>query len=176
MTKTKNGISIVSVILLCFCLTACSFFQKSKIAEEIETTVPNYSDPTIVVDTVEAHAGDTVTVKVSFVQSPGIAGCRLILEFDNENLILDQLQYGNTFIDDAEMPGDLNSPTVLSWCKLDNVDGDHTFAELTFQISDSAKIFSVFPITVFYADGDMVDLDENNVDFAIMNGSITIGK
>lgn len=140
----------------------------------IETT--EYTDPTIVVEQVEAKPGETADVKIHLENSPGIATCRLIVEFDNENMELLSYAYGEAFAEDGEEPATLSSPVPFTWCKLENFEGDGMFAELTFKVKDDVDAPRIFPVAIKYAASDLIDIDENEVEFVVENGSISTIK
>ena len=172
----------LAAVMLITCFTACTQKKESENPASVESSVavestePTYTEPTITVGRVEVHGGDTVSVPIMFRKSPGIAACRLLVEFDNENLELQSLSYGPAFSENGEEPGKTTSPMPLTWSQLENVEGDELFAELVFRVNEEAKLFSVFPITVRYAHDDVVDLDEEEISFAVENGSIEIVK
>ena len=174
-------------ILLIVALSAITFFAchretggtktegiETDGSKTVETT--EYESPTITVERVEAHPGDEVKVPVRFMQSPGIAACRLIVEYDNESLELKSVSYGGAFAENGEEPAKLTGPVPLTWSQLENITGDELFAELTFKVKKDAEVHNVYPVTVRHAAGDLVDIDEKEVDFAIENGSIEIIK
>lgn len=170
-TKKSTALLMAAALVLMF--TACRSKQPASVTESAETECA-YSEPTIVVDQVKANAGDTVVVRIQLKQSPGIAACRFLLEFDNANLELQTLTYGPAFAENAEEPERYTSPTVLTWSQLEDVAGDQLFAELTFRVSEDAKLFSVVPITVRYTPADLINLEEEKVLFSIENGAIEI--
>lgn len=183
----ERGMALLTAAALLVTLAACqSKTQKPQVSagttapaaagetNPIPTTEPAYTEPTIVIDQVKAKAGDTVTVGIYLKQSPGIAACRFLLEFDNENLELQTLTYGPAFAENGEEPAKNTSPMSLMWSQLENVTGDQLFAELTFRVSEDAKLFSVLPITVKYAPADLINLEEEDVAFSVENGFIEI--
>lgn len=162
--RTFGKMLLISI--LAFVLSGC---HSEPAAEE-----PVYTSPTIVVGQAEAHQGDTVTLPVHIYQSPGIAACRLIVEYNNEFLEMQSYTYGEAFSKEGDEPARLTSPVPFSWSQLESVTGDELFAELTFTVSKYAEISESYPVTVRYAEGDLIDIDENPVEFTVENGSVAV--
>ena len=164
--------------MLITALTACNSEKQGKTTSgsPAESTEVVYANPTIIVDRVQAHPGDEVSVHIMRKQAPGIAACRLLVEFEKDSLELQSVSYGSAFAENGEEPGRNTSPVPLTWSQLDNIVGDELFAELRFRVSDVVKPFRVLPITVKYAPADMVNLDEEEVVFTVEDGSVEIVK
>lgn len=181
MKRSKIRTSILlllAVSVLITALTACNSEKQGKTTSgsPAESTEVVYANPTIIVDRVQAHPGDEVSVHIMLKQSPGIAACRLLVEFEKDSLELQSVSYGSAFAENGEEPGRNTSPVPLTWSQLDNIVGDELFAELRFRVSDVVKPFRVLPITVKYAPADMVNLDEEEVVFTVEDGSVEIVK
>ena len=145
-------------------------------ADDTDAVISESETPTIVVGSAEAHPGDTVVLPIYVMHSPGIAACRLVVEYDNENLVLESVAYGSAFAENGEEPVHLKSPFILAWSQLDNLVGNELFAELTFKVDDEAKTLRSFPVTITCAPADLINIDEIEVEFTIENGSISTVK
>ena len=88
--------------------------------------------------------------------------------------------YGQQPFTPNESPSPV-SPVTLIWVSIENVSGDVDFATLKFKVDDEAALGDK-NITVTYTTGDICALDatdqnvENDVDFEIVNGKITVAE
>ena len=177
MKKTsKTTAKLIAAFLLIVAIVIAAVFVSRFKTDGKVTETASYESPTITIEQVEAHPGDEVKVPIKIAQSPGIAACRLILEYDNESLELKSLTYGEKFAENGEEPAKLTNPVPLVWSQLENVTGDELFAELTFKVSKDAEVSKVCPVKIRYVEGDLINLEEDTVDFAVDNGSIKIIK
>lgn len=129
--------------------------------------------PTISVDAINAEAGDTVEVAIRLRHNPGISSLKVTVIFDDV-LTLSSVSY-NAQIDGMTMqPQHLASPLTLNWISpMADAVGDWTFAIMSFTVSDDALPGS-YPITLTYNAEDVYNVKEEDVTFAIENGSVTV--
>ena len=135
------------------------------------------TDPKITVSSATVFAGDTVDIAVSIANNPGILGATLKITYGN-GLTLTSAASGEAFSAlTFTNPGVFASPCNFVW------DGQELNAEdikdgvilnLQFKIPDDAKAGDVYPITVSYSEGDIVDADLNPVEIEIANGSVNV--
>ncbi len=135
--------------------------------------------PTFVVNSVSVNAGDrNVTVAVSVKNNPGILGMTLSVEYDETIMTLVDAQSGSALSDVLNFT---KANTLASGCNF-VWDGQEITAEnikngeillLTFNILEDALSGS-YPITVSYAEGDIIDGNLNVASFEIENGNITV--
>ncbi len=136
-----------------------------------------YTEPTFVVQSVTADAGDTVTVAINVKNNPGILAMTLSLTYDDSALDLTNASNGNAL----SMLTMTSSKTLSSGCKfawdgVEITEDDITDGEilvLTFVVSDNASSGS-YDIVISYNEGDIYDNDINILSFDIENGSITV--
>ena len=141
-------------------------------AKEIET---KGSEPAIVVDSVAAEPGETVTVCVSLENNPGIVSMMLTVDFDQALELI-----GRT--DTGLLPGQVHSPTLgnpytLCWVNdtaTTNYTVNGSLVELTFKLSENAEP-GEYPITISYDldNYDIYNCDVELVEFAVVNGGVT---
>ncbi len=139
------------------------------------TALPAFADgdPTFAVDEVSAKPGDTVTVKINVVNNPGIASIKLEMTFDDD-LTLETIEYNKDIGGMSMLPQTNDSPVILNWFNgAANSEGDWTFATLTFTVADNART-GEHPINITYTQNNVYNIDEEDVYFAIQNGSITV--
>ena len=136
------------------------------------------TDPTFVVDKVDAAKGETVTVAVNVANNPGILGMTLTLSYDSSVLSLTNAVSGSAVSDALAFtkPGKFMNPCNFTW---DGIEIDESQIKdgelliLTFDISENAAKGS-YPITLSYDEDAIISADLLPIDIAIINGSITI--
>ena len=132
--------------------------------------------PAIVVNNVSGKPGDTVDVVISLENNPGIIGAKLYISYDSDVLELTAKPTpGDDFSDMSYAKYLTDNPYNLLWDG--SLDGNNTangtFATLIFKIKDTAPVGTT-AITVTYKDDAIYDEDWSNVNFAIVNGSVTV--
>lgn len=132
------------------------------------------TDPTIIADTVAAGAGDTVEISVRIKNNPGIAAAILSVSYNTEALSLINVAYGDDFASGGEEPNIDAQPVNLVWSATEENKNDGTLAILTFKVENDVKLGSVVPVKIIYKNGDICDLNENNVEFAVERGRIIV--
>ena len=133
------------------------------------------SDPTIIVDSVNANAGDTVTVNVKIKNNPGIAGAILTIAYDS-NLSLMSATSGETFSSlQFTGPGKYSNPCNFTWdSESGMVTEDGIILTLQFGVSDAANAGDKLNINCSYRNGDIYDESLNDITLNIVNGQISI--
>lgn len=131
--------------------------------------------PTMIVDRVNASAGDTVTVTLQIVNNPGVAGAKISLSYDAK-LTLTSATCGAAFTElDYTPPAALINGCPFNWDSLDaetNVDG--TVLTLTFTVAENAAAGEELSVSVSYIEGDIYNTELQSLSFDIVNGSVTI--
>ena len=133
------------------------------------------TSPVIVVSSTSAKAGDSVDVEICLRNNPGIATAILKANYDSSVLTLNSFEYGSLFQSGGEAPQNLNSPVTLAWSSSEgNISGDVTYAVLHFTAAADTQAGSTTSVEVSYADSDIINLDENDVEFQIISGTVLI--
>ena len=71
-------------------------------------------------------------------------------------------------------PQNMNSPVKLNWISpIADYRNDGTYAELIFKISDNAESGAV-PIEITYNSDNIYNLNDENIEFYVENGTVTI--
>ena len=132
----------------------------------------------LVVDTVKSAAGDTVQVRISVKDNPGILGMRLTVSYNESAMTLTGAANSSAVSDVLTLT---KARTLRSGCKFvwdgvslepgDIQDGDVLVLE--FQVSGSAAAGS-YPVSVTCRSNDIVDNDLQSISPRIQNGSVTI--
>lgn len=138
---------------------------------------PEITDPTILVSSANASAGDTdVEITVALKNNPGVTSILTNIAFDDNALDLVSMTY-NTEIGGTGIPLQSTvSPVKAYWADgFNNVTGDWVFVTLKFNVSNSATCGD-YGITLTYDADDVFNAEEINVDFEIVNGKITVSQ
>ena len=106
-------------------------------------------EPTFVVDTVTAAAGETVEVTIRLENNPGVTSLKLSLEYDDALTltgVTSNPSLGSNFLRSP----DGVYPVLLNWYDgLKNVTGDWVFVTLAFTVAEDAAE-GKHPITITY--------------------------
>lgn len=162
--KTRISSAILSVFLSCILIF-------SPITSVITYAI---TGPTISVESVKIQPGKSVEVDISLNNNPGIASMVCNVSYDTNFLTLTNVAYGADFASKGVEPYINGSPVKLVWSDVTEQTTDSVFATLTFTVSDTAESGTTTNVTLSYSQGDICDIDENDVDFTIENSTITI--
>ena len=133
------------------------------------------TEPAIRVSKVVANAGETVDVTISVVNNPGIFAAGFTLNYDQDSMELTKVTLNSEFGGIYTAPPSLDDPVALRWeeSSLADNSNDGVMFTLTFKIKDNA-IVGTYLIEMGYAKGDICNLNEDDVDFDVINGKITV--
>ena len=120
------------VIAVCLCLV-CTSIPITAAAGSTETGV-------LSLEAVSASVGDTVTMKLSLKNNPGIAYLRMTVVCDTEGIETESVKNG-------EILSDFDSGVNLQWSSDKNSSVSGTLATLTFRLSKSLSNGS-YPVSV----------------------------
>lgn len=132
------------------------------------------TEPTIVIDSVTASAGDTVSVKLKMVNNPGMAASTFKIAYDDSVLTLSSVDFNQNFGGDFDELGTLKTPVSVSWSSMKNINSNDTFLTMNFKVKDGAALDSKANISVIARQGDFCNLNEDDVIFNVINGSVTV--
>ena len=136
------------------------------------------SNPSFVVDSVTAEPGARdVAVNVSVKNNPGISSALLDIGYDKTALTLKGFTYNTSALDGAmTVPFNANAKTyslsMVSGTK--NINGDFVFATLYFDVAENAH--GNYNITLSYDENNVYDINENNISFEVVKGSVSTGN
>lgn len=162
--RLKTISYIISILLLCCLCVSCG----------TRKTDNDSKNPTFVVETVSAKAGDKdVAVNVLVKNNPGISSIALQVVYNETELSLTNYIF-NENIGGQYAPFNAAAyPPKLVWINWsENVEGDWIFATLYFAVSDSAD--GKYNIKVTYNPEDIYNIDEQNIKFEIIDGGIIL--
>lgn len=131
------------------------------------------TDAKIIVQSISAQAGKTVTVDISLKNNPGIVAAKLNVSYDSSVMTLtdaEEADYSGVFFGPVG-----NKPFVIGWSSASTADitADGVFARLTFEISGKAAK-GEYPITVTLSKGETYNVNLEDVDFAVTDGAVTV--
>ena len=160
------GISVL--IVICITVIVCTFgCHYSKI---------NGGSPALLINSAKAKPGDRdVKVGIEIKNNPGIASVAADLKFDTTALSLSNIEYNHEITQNAStLAFNQNaSPIRLSVVKNSGeIEGDCTLAVLSFDIEDTAN--GEYEISLSYDPDAIYDDKENNVEFTVIAGTISV--
>ena len=126
--------------------------------------------PVMTVGSVKGYKGDTVEVYVTLENNPGFSAASIEISFDDTNIELTKAELCGNFAVGAQV-ADKNLP-YFTFFKGENTT-DSEFLKLTFTIAEDAALGDI-PVTVLYEEGNISDIDENDVNFNVVPGKITV--
>ena len=140
--------------------------------EEIPIT-----EPTIIIDTITAKAGDTsIAVKVSLANNPGIYSIGFNTNYDSSVLTLKSVIYSTEFGGTGMTPP-LSNNFLVSWFNntaVADVVKDGSFVTFVFDVSADAASGSVAIISIVPNTQEFYNAADNEVPLNIVNGGIII--
>ena len=112
---------------------------------------------------------------VELKNNPGIAGARLYVGYDAK-LTFVSVEYGTELLatKGAESPDTSSNPILLVWSDMETFSYDAVFATFTFTVPNNAAVGDIFIITLASGEGEICDINENDVLFTLENGKILI--
>ena len=172
----KNRMKILT-ILLAMVLFASNTLM---VVAEDNGVAKTSEKPTIVVSDAIAAAGETATVTIGLENNPGIVSMTLHMTYDSDVLTLSKVTDAGVFGTQSHKP-ELQNPYTLAWVNdtaTENYAITGTIATLEFTISKEVAKETVIPIeiTYDYENYEIYDKDSNKIEFAIDNGSVTVGE
>ena len=164
-TETENGYTLHTC-------SVCGDSYQSDITDPLGPPDPNA--PSIVVGQKSAIQGQTVTVDISMKNNPGIVGFKIDISYDKDVLTL---QNAETIGFDAMYSESMTAmPFTVSWeSGFQDVTLNGEIIRLTFAVNEKAADGS-YPVTVSYQPDDIYNLKEENIHFAVINGSVEVKK
>lgn len=180
---------------LIVCLLMCSVIscrKREEINEEsseaIETSAEtdvllkkyqeNYPEPTIVVESTDAKAGDEIEISVYVVHNPGILGMSATISYDESMLTLLSAENGDIVenILDLTSSADLQNGSRFLWDGVEineNQIQDGKILNLTFRVEKTVKN-GKYPIALILDESGIFDNDLNQIQLKTDLGYVTV--
>lgn len=126
--------------------------------------------PIMRVETVGSYAGETVNVNVVLEDNPGFSTASVKIDYDSKRVELLNAKLGDEFASGANVSYD-NLPYLTFVKSSDTTDSN--FLTLTFKVLDNASAGDAY-ITIIYDEGDISNKSEEDVNFQVVDGKITV--
>ena len=127
--------------------------------------------PQIIIENKTAAAGETVTVNLSVKNNPGFNAASIKIDYDTTRLRLIGAELSEEFSNGTNVSYD-NLP-YLTFVRGSNIDSDTNMLTLTFEVLGAAVDGDAY-ITLLYEAGNISNIDEEDVNFKIIDGKITV--
>ena len=135
----------------------------------------NSDTPAICVGSAEGNVGETVDVTISLKNNPGIIGIAFKVNFDTTKLKLVEATDANV-LPNGIFSNVLSSPYKMVWedsTAQSDCTANGTIATLHFEILEPCA-FSADTIHITYDEDEIYNFADDNVYFAVENGSVTV--
>lgn len=133
------------------------------------------SSPVISIDSKEVYAGETAELDVHIQGNPGIVAMYLDIRYDSRLTLTDVKDKG--LFKDSLFSDDISAvPMVLSWDdSLSQADStaNGTVAQLVFSVPKGTPA-GAYTVSVSYDKNEIYNSKLENVDFSVVNGTITV--
>ena len=143
--------------------------------ERPNAPVIDESTPAFTINVLDAvvRAGDTFTVTVNTKNNPGIVSLKVDVGYDADVLELTNIA-GQDFVGTSFGPL-TNNPIAINWFDALNPNNttDGVVAVLTFKVREDAALGDT-AITLSYNPNNVYDYDFENVEFATVNGAVSV--
>ena len=126
--------------------------------------------PKIIIDSVKATAGETVTVEARLENNPGISSVSMKIDYDMARLKLESAEFGPEI--SAGAFTNFNLP-YITLVRSGDCTGDVLVVTLTFSVLSDAEAGDAY-VHLEYEEGDITNYDEEDVNFAVISGCVTV--
>ena len=141
----------------------------------IVTIIPvsSATEPSFEVGTASGKPGDTIEVKVSINNNPGITAFSLNVKYSSSDLTLIDIIDCSLFNESLTHSPLSKTPITLSWYSKNsqNIKKNGAFAKLKFKIKNGAKTSA---LSISYDSDNVFDSNFNNKKFKTINGKVTV--
>ena len=146
----------------------------SNITQDLTVTATytqNITGPTLIVESVEASAGDPITVAVSIKNNPGVLGMRFHISYDEKVLTYISSENGAVMSNHT-----FDNKEYFYWEALEITEADIKDGEillLTFTVNEKAAA-GAYEISIIMEEDGSFDNDINPIAFDFINGTVTV--
>ena len=133
--------------------------------EEIDPDAPK-----LVIASVNAAAGETVTVEARLEKNPGISSFSVKIDYDTTRLKLESAEFGTEISTGAFV--NYNLP-YIAFVRSGDCEGDVVLVTLTFTVLQDAEEGDAY-VTMEYNEGDIANSAEEDVNFTVVSGHVTV--
>ena len=125
--------------------------------------------PTVTVTSATAEPGEMVTLNVAVSNNPGINTFSFGFDYDKARLSLTGVELA------SGIPGQFTYAKKAVWFNSSDITTNGNFLKLTFKVLDSAAAGDA-SVKVTYNIGDISNYDEEDINFQIVAGKVTVKK
>lgn len=133
--------------------------------------------PTFVVSEVVGRTGKTVDVTVEMKNNPGIISAAFDVSYDRDKLELTGVSDGSLLPNFSKSQNFETHPYHVNWedstAEVNNIQNG-ILVTFTFKVKDTCKAGDTADIIISYDEDNIFDVNETNVKFHIVNGSVTV--
>lgn len=143
----------------------------------VTVNVAEVDGPRVSVESKKASAGSTVLITVCLEENPGIWGMDLVVNYDKTQLTLTNVINGTVFSDSEWTPGNLSgNKYILSYeaSGFDDITANGILATLEFTVNENATVDSFSSISLSYNVGDVINVNFDDINLAVVSGGINI--
>ena len=126
--------------------------------------------PMMTVGSISGAQGEKVELTVTLKNNPGISSAIMEIDYDITRLTLVDVTIGEKFSTGAY--SNINLPYV-TFVRSGDIVGDEVLLVLSFAINSKAKEGDAY-VTVLYEEGDITNYDEEDVNFEVVPGTVTV--
>ncbi len=157
--------SLAIILCVCFMLFTLGF-GTGAIAQTIE-------GGDIIIDNVEAYAGNSVLVGINIENNPGIMALTVGIGYDASVLSYEAYDKGNVFTDYTVAAYPEENLIRFVVCESKNVTKNGTMLFIRFKISKTADV-GEYPVTLKYSEGDFSNCAMDYIMPTVQSGSVTV--
>ena len=126
------------------------------------------TDAVITVENVpDVYAGETFTVEVSVENNPGICSFSFGINYDSSKFTLDSVEVN------PELGGNFTFGQKAVWVAAGDYTADGVLFTITFTANNDVQL-GESAVSLSYSNGDIINFNEDDVDFNLTPGTITI--
>ena len=126
------------------------------------------TDAVITVENVpDVYAGETFTVEVSVENNPGICSFSFRINYDSSKFTLDSVEVN------PELGGNFTFGQKAVWVAAGDYTADGVLFTITFTANNDVQL-GESAVSLSYSNGDIINFNEDDVDFNLTPGTITI--
>lgn len=140
----------------------------------METTSVQDEIPTICISSTDGRTGGIASVDISLKNNPGVAIMIFDVQYDSTALSVENVVFNKDFGGETGVSSITQNPLTISYDNTENQSEDIVFATINFLVKANARVGSSAKISINYDDNNIIDIDENAVDFEIEDGIVSI--
>ena len=130
------------------------------------------NDPQIIVESKSARKGEEVILNLNVKNNPGFNSASIRIDYDKNVMTLENAELGELY---ASCTPSYDNLPYITFYGPRNITSDGLLLKLIFKIKDNAESGD-YAVGVTYSEGDIANVAEDDVNFAIISGKISVTK